>query len=107
MNAVNLAVRPIANVDLTSGWNSLLSAIQGATGNLLGVLAMVGVAMIVIAILVWAYQRRKGGVSGFPWMMVVLGAALASPAAVIPLLLTILEFIVNFFIGLFSGFNLG
>lgn len=91
-------------MDLVAGWNNLWGAVSGG-GKLGVILAAVGVAIIVFAVLSWLWKKRNGGgggMSGFPWMMILLGAILAGPSVVIPLILMIAQVIINIVIGLMT-----
>lgn len=93
-------------MDLVGGWNQLWSAITGG-GNIGVVLAIIGVAMIVVSIVMWIIKKRGGGsgggaMGGFPWLPVVGGAILAGPTLTIPLILSIVQAIMQIVIALFT-----
>jgi len=90
-------------LDWVGGWNRLISAFPS---GVLTALSVIGVAILVIAIIAWLWQRRKGGgggMSGFPWIAVILAAALAGPQLVIPALIGVLQFIINFVIAIVNS----
>jgi len=87
-----------SNINLVNGWSTLWNAINSALGNLAPLLTAVGAAMVVIAILGWIWERRRGGGGQghqkLLWTL-LLGAVLASPDLLIPFFLTIADFIIN------------
>lgn len=94
-------------VSLKAGWTTLWGSVSSAAPGLTSMLTVIGVALVLIAVIGWIWQRRRGGggqSSGMIWTLVV-GAVLSAPAVVIPILLTIVDWIINTFINL--GTNLG
>ncbi|MHA3724252.1 hypothetical protein ACXR2T_10270 [Leucobacter sp. HY1910] len=93
-------------MDLLSGWNSLWGAIGG--GGLTVALTVVGAALIVFSIVAWVIKKRGGGggsaMAGFPWWPVIGGAILCGPVVTIPLVLGILQAVINIGIALFTMF---
>lgn len=88
-------------VDFSSGWDQVWSAISGSMGEgLTDLLTVVGVLLVVFAIVVWFWQRRRGGgnngggSSGLIYTIIV-GAILAAPGAIIPAFLTIIDLVAN------------
>lgn len=91
-------------VDFVTGWNSLWALAPAGLGV---ALATVGAAVLVWFVGSWAWQKRKGGgggMSGFPWMAVLIGALLAGPAVVFPAILGLLSALVNMFIAIVTFF---
>lgn len=87
-------------VNLTGGWNTLWSAISGAIGGqVMAILTIIGVVLVVFAIGKYFFDKRRGGgvTQGLGVVMwtLVFGAILAAPQAIIPLLLTILDLLIN------------
>lgn len=78
---------------MVAAWQQILGLIpQGV----LTLTAIVGVILIVMGLIGWLWRKRTGGggISGFPVMMVFLGALLALPTLLMePLLLFIEGFI--------------
>lgn len=96
------------SVDFTSQWNKLISAPW--LSGLLSVLGVVGIAIVALSILGWVWKKRRGGGggSGFPIFPVIIGAILASPKFVIPVLLIILQWVATFAVQAVEWFgNLG
>lgn len=92
-------------VDFKSGWNTLWGAVESAVPNLGTIMAAIGVAIIVLALITYFWQKRRGGLGQNTqaiWGAVIFGALMCAPAIVIPLLLTILEWVANI---LFAAVN--
>lgn len=93
------------NVDLVSGWNGVWSSIQSTVGTqLTGLLTAVGVLIVVFALGKWFWERRRGGGgAGHSALMysMAVGALLASPDLVLPVLLTIIDYLCNAVVGVF------
>ena len=95
-------------VNLTSGWNTLWGAISGAIGGpIMTLLTIIGVILVIGSIITWVFQKRRGGsaISGLgPVLWTLLaGAMLAAPQVIIPLFLTILDFIINTIIAIVNA----
>lgn len=92
-------------VDLTTGWNSLWSLAPAGLGT---AMATVGVAILVIYVVMWAWKKRQGGqgggMQGFPWMAVLIAAMLAGPSVVFPALLGLISAVINMFIAAVTFF---
>lgn len=86
-------------VDFSSGWDQVWSAISGSMGDgLTDLLTVVGVILVIFAIITWLWQRRRGGGGGGGGglvYMIIIGAILAAPGAIIPAFLTIIDLVVN------------
>lgn len=98
-------------LDMAGGWNDLWSALTGAFGEgFWDLLTIIGVALVVFSILSYLWQHRRGtnwGSGGAIILgMLIVGAVLMAPGLLIPLFLTLLDFIINFFIGIFQD-NIG
>lgn len=99
MAMMPLPVVMAADVDFVGPWNNLLGSINGVDG-ILTVLAVFGVLIVVVSLVGWIWKKRRGGgAGGFPVMAVLCGALLAAPKAVIPIVLVILQWLTNIFLG--------
>lgn len=92
-------------VDLSSGWDVFWGAVSSDIGGLITLMTVIGGLMVAGAILGFIYQKRKaqGGYmqgSGVIWITLIIGAALAAPNALIPMILNIADFAANGFIAL-------
>ena len=96
-----------ASVNFQSGWSTVWKSVSGAVGaQLTTLLTAIGVVLVVFAIIRWLWDRRRSGFqgnhSGLLWTFGV-GAVLAAPDVVIPLLLGLADLITNAVIGLFGN----
>lgn len=95
------------NVDFVSGWDSLWGPIRsGGNGNLIVVASAIGVLLIIVAVLGFLWKKRKGGGGGAGASLgipLTIGAILAGPNVVIPLLLRFAQFIVNIVIAVVNA----
>ena len=92
-----------ASVNFQSGWSTVWNSVSGAVGTQL---TAIGVVLVVFAIIRWLWDRRRSGFqgnhSGLLWTFGV-GAVLAAPDVVIPLLLGLADLVTNAVIGLFGN----
>ncbi|MGL5825514.1 MAG: hypothetical protein ACRCYU_11980 [Nocardioides sp.] len=96
------AVLAAKDVDLSGSWKTLYDAVSGPAGPLLSLLAVVGVAIVVIALVKWAWERRRNGFSGgggrdsgAVWGALFVGVMLSAPTVLLPILLTVMDLIAN------------
>lgn len=80
-------------VNLSGSWKSFISLIDGSLLTLLGYM---GIAIVVfgVAMLIWSKRRGGGKTSGYI-AMIVVGAILAAPKALIPLALLMIDAVLN------------
>ncbi|WP_277209187.1 hypothetical protein [Isoptericola croceus] len=90
---------------LDEGWNTLWSALTGAVPTLQSILAVLATALAVWAVISFINGKRnnRANPKQLGWLL-ALAALLALPNFIIPLLLRLLSFVLNFIIGLFGGF---
>lgn len=88
---------------LKDGWKAVWSAVTAGTGNGLGTLLLsVGVILMVLALGKWLWDKRKGGggnSSALLWTAVV-GAALAGPEVIFPIMLGIVDWLIDTVVGI-------
>lgn len=94
---VLLAAGPI---NLSGSWNTLWSSVEGAIGSKLTTLmAVIGTLIVVLALVKWAWDRRRGQGggqgSGAIWGALLVGAILSAPGVIIPVGLTIVDALAN------------
>jgi len=85
-------------VDLSGAWSTFWNAVTASTGaQLTNVLSVLGVAILVFAFAgyMWQRARSKGGDSGKLMWAVAIGATLAAPGVIFPLVLTVVDVIAN------------
>ena len=98
------------SVNLAGGWEDLWSAVSDTLGNgITNALTAIGVILVVASIIKWAAERRRaqGGVmgqqgTGMMWSL-LLGAILAAPAIIFPILLTIFDALINAVVNLWNA----
>lgn len=92
-----------SSIDLVSAWTGLWGRLTSAAGisSLMTLMTWAGVAMVVLAIVKWAWSRRRGNQSASPlgWTLFI-GAALCAPNAVIPAVLWLGDLVANTVINL-------
>lgn len=79
------------NLNLVTSWNTLWAQLTQWAPGLGTFLSVVGLAIVLISIGKWLWDKRRGGGGTFPTMAVVLGLVLAGPTVVIPVLLSIVQ----------------
>ncbi|AZZ54994.1 hypothetical protein [Rathayibacter iranicus] len=94
-------------INLAAGWEALWRTITSNTTGLNEALTVIGVVVLLVGVIPWAWQKRKGGggggaLSGFPWWSVIIAAVFAGPVVVIPLILNLVSVIINVSISVFS-----
>ncbi|MAL06910.1 MAG: hypothetical protein CMH36_08805 [Microbacterium sp.] len=90
-------------MNFVDGFNKLVSNLPA---GLLTVLSIIGIILILCSIgqWIWSKRRSQGGISGFPWWMLILGALLCGPTITGPAILTVLQALVSIILRLFSWF---
>lgn len=95
-------------VNLAGGWNTLWGAISGVVGGqVMTILTIIGVIMVIASVAVYIFNKRRGGgvaqgLGSVLWTLVA-GALLAAPQVIIPLLLTLLDLVINALIAIFRA----
>lgn len=105
-----VTVMAAGDVDLAGSWETFMAAIEGSAGPILKLLGVIGVLVVVLAIVKWAWDRRRGQggfgggqSSGAIWGALLVGALLSAPTVVIPLVLEIFDVIANAAIDVFES----
>lgn len=95
-------------VDLAGSWNNFKDALgsTAGVGQLLNLLAIVGMALIAAAFLKWAWDRRKsggmgGGGNGMMGALIV-GFVLSAPGFIIPAVLGVLDLLINAIVNIWN-----
>lgn len=86
-------------VDFSGGWNTFWGAISGELGGVTTLLTVIGMLMVLGSVLGYIWMKRrnanvKDGLSGV-FIVMFVGAVLAAPGALIPLVLTIVDWAAN------------
>lgn len=88
---------PMQQVDFAGAWDAFWSRAQGQLGDILVLAGIVGVLLVVGALVMYFYRKSRGGggnTTGLVWTMVV-GGILAAPAFLIPIILNVVDFVIN------------
>ena len=108
VQAKSMVLLPTA-VKLEDAWKEFWGAITGPAAGILKIATWVGVVIVVAAVFAWLFERKRGGgvmsgqkSQGLIWA-IVLGAVLAGPDLLIPLVLKIADWVVNTVTGLLSA----
>jgi hypothetical protein len=89
-------------IDLSGGWTTVWNAISGPLATFTTFLTAVGVIIIVMAVLKFLWDKRRGsggggggqGASSIGWA-IALGAVLAGPNLILPLVLEVVDIFAN------------
>ena len=87
------------NSNLVGAWDSFWGTVSGSNGigSLFNILAWVGLLLIVSAIVkfIWDKRRGGGGNSQAVVFALLVGGLLAAPNMLIPLVLRLVDFVIN------------
>lgn len=103
--SVSPALVPAAagdTVDLSAAWDSFWGPVSSAIGtSATTLLTVVGVVILIASIATYIFKKRQGGANtgGLFWAALI-GAVLAAPAVLFPLLLQLADFVINGFLSL-------
>lgn len=100
--------RAVAAIDLDGGWDVLWGSIISASGmgRVAALAGALGVALVVVSLIGWIWQRRRRGGGGRNAGLVValvIGAIMAGPNVLLPRLLWIVDAVVNAFVNLLDA----
>lgn len=93
-------------VNLAGGWGQFWSAITGGFPKITMIMTIIGVILVVFAIVKWAWDRRRGGLTGnhgHLWGSLIPGAVLVAPTVLLPLGLLLLDGIINMVISIIQS----
>lgn len=108
MNLAPAVTTMVSQIDLGSAWDKLLRAIGTSFDPILNVATVIGIGIIVVSLITWAWQRRRGGggmmgQTGGIWGSLLAGAVLCAPKVIIPLFLELLDIIANTVINVWTN----
>lgn len=94
-------------INLSGGWGTIIDAIGGTLGPFLTLMTATGVIVIVMAVFKFMWDKRRGGGMGqggsqIGWA-IALGALLAGPMLLIPIMLTFVDIIANAVVSIFQS----
>lgn len=93
-------------VDFSGAWTRFWAQVQGVLTTeqteKMGTIAVIFVVASLIGLL-WSRSRGRGASSQGFMVMLVLAAMLASPGRIIPIILSVIDAIVNFVISMFTA----
>jgi len=110
MHAIITAAVPMADVNLKGSWSNFWGAITAGFPLITSMMSFVGVALVVIAVAKWVWERRRQGGAGNHqplWGALLVGALLVAPTVLLPLLLTILDGVANIGVSVFKAMTAG
>lgn len=85
-------------IDLSGGWDLLWARVWvDMPAGMTNLMLLVGTMLVVFAILKWIWGRQHGrGVrtSGLVWTLLI-GAILAAPGAIVPIIMAGVDFVLN------------
>lgn len=101
----SLGILAATDINLSGSWSSFWGKFQGSIGSVMTLITMVGMLLVVGSVLKWLWDRRRGGGGGggmggantVIWTL-LLGATLAAPNLLIPVILTFLDAVANAFV---------
>jgi hypothetical protein len=86
------------DIDLVGAWSTFWSTVSGAiSGPVKTTLVVVGIGLILFTVVkfLWDKRRGNGGRHGPIWWTLIFGAVLISPDVLLPLILGILQWVIN------------
>jgi hypothetical protein len=85
------------SINLSGDWTSLWNPISSQLGPVMTILSWAGVLIVVGGVAKWAWDRKKGmpGRHGGVLWALAIGALLAAPGVVIPIILGLADVVVN------------
>jgi len=95
-----------AEIDLSGAWSTFWNAVTASAGaQLTNVLSVLGVVVLVAAFAgyLWQRARNKGGDNGKLLWAVAIGATLAAPGVIFPLVLNVVNLIANAAISVYQA----
>lgn len=107
MIPITTAAPMASTVNLKGGWETFWDAITAGFPTITNMMTIIGVILVVFALLKWAWDRRRGGGMGQGaqplWGALIPGAILAAPDMLFPILLGILDLVINVVISLINA----
>lgn len=95
-------------IDLAGNWDKLWnSLVSGGGATFTTGLGMIGVAVVLTVLLIAVINKMRGkgsGLGGMTWALII-GAICSAPTVVVPLILKLIDLIINLAIALIGNFT--
>jgi cell shape-determining protein MreD len=95
------------SVDLSGGWSTFWNAVTSSAGTpLTGILSVLGVCVLVFTLASYFWQRARGqghNDSGKLVWALAVGAVLAAPGVIFPLILGLMDMVANAVISIYQA----
>lgn len=102
--AAGRAVMPTSTIDLTGGWDTIWGAVSSTDPTFFKVMTVVAVALLIGALIGFAWKKRNGGGNTKPLLWtIVVAAILAGPQVIIPIVLNIIEVLIDLIANIGGG----
>ena len=91
-------IKTASTVDLVSAWNVFWNTVSGViTGPVQTTITVIGVGLILFSLVkyLWDKRRGNGGKTSTIWWTLGFGGVLIAPTVLVPLLLSVLQWIIN------------
>jgi hypothetical protein len=86
------------SINLAGSWSTAWSSLSGPLGSFVTFLGVIGTMLVIGALVVYFWERRRGGGSHTKLIWTALvGCILAGPDIVLPSILTLFDFAANAF----------
>lgn len=86
------------SIDLVSAWNTFWNTVGGViSGPVQTTITVIGIGLILFTVVkyLWDKRRGTGGKTSPIWWTLVFGGVLIAPQVLIPLLLSVLQWVIN------------
>lgn len=93
----------LGDINLVTSWNTAWNDVSGPLSSFTNLMAVIGSVMVVFGVVGYLWKRKRGGGGNHQKLIwtIVIGAILSGPSVMIPLLLTLIDYIVNAVISIF------
>jgi hypothetical protein len=88
----------IASIDFVSSWTTAWNSISAPLGSFTKFIGAIGALMVVAGVVGYVWERRRSGAGGNHQKLIwtiIIGAILSAPGVMIPVVLVIVDYIVN------------
>lgn len=97
-------------VDFSGGWDTFWGAIKEQIGGVADLLTIIGMLMVLGSIIGWIWKKKRSGgqvTEGLGGVLIVLfiGCVFAAPGAIIPAILSLVDYAGNAVVALVQRFG--